>query len=139
MNANTKEKYDNETKNFETLKYNLSDNTDILLDNSCNPDANFFNKKFQKSLDTPYLISGDNTPLKLPGLHISNKSIERKYSIKFLRAMLDEHIAWNNHIHAIEKKLAKNIGLLYGARQFLDKEITSDYILLIYPFLFKLC
>ena len=53
--------------------------------------------------------------------------------------MLDEHIAWNNHIHAIEKKLAKNIGLLYGARQFLDKEITSDYILLIYPFLFKLC
>ena len=36
--------------------------------------------------------------------------------------MLDEHIAWNDHIHAIEKKLAKNIGLLYRARQFLDKE-----------------
>ena len=51
MNANTKKKYDNETKNFETLKYNISDNTHILLDDSCNPDANFFNKKFQ-SLDT---------------------------------------------------------------------------------------
>ena len=36
--------------------------------------------------------------------------------------MLDEHIEWNDHIHAIEEKLAKNIGLLYRARQFLDKE-----------------
>ena len=64
----------------------------------------------------------DNIPLKLPDLHISNKSIERKSSIKFLGVMLDEHIAWNDHIHAIKKKLAKNIGLLYRARQFLDKE-----------------
>ena len=58
MNANTKEKYDNETKNFETLKYNISDNTDILLDDSCDPDVNFFNKKFQ-SLETPYLMRGE--------------------------------------------------------------------------------
>ena len=64
----------------------------------------------------------DNIPLKLPDLHISNKSIERKSSIKFLGVMLDEHIAWNDHIHAIEKKLAKNIGLLCRVRQFLDKE-----------------
>ena len=64
----------------------------------------------------------DNIPLNLPDLHISNKSIERKSSIKFLGVMLDEHIAWNHHIHAIEKKLAKNAGLLYRARQFLDKE-----------------
>ena len=32
----------------------------------------------------------DNIPLKLPDLHISNKSIERKSSIKFLGVMLDE-------------------------------------------------
>ena len=82
----------------------------------------------------------DNIPLKLPDLHISKKSIERKYSIMFLGVMLDEHIAWNDHIHAVEKKLAKNIGLLYRARQFLDKEsLKTIYILRIYPFLFKLC
>ena len=40
MNANTKEKCDNETKNFETLKYNILHNTDILLDDSCDPDVN---------------------------------------------------------------------------------------------------
>ena len=42
MNANIREKYDNKTKNFETLKYNLSDNTDILLDDCCDPDVVFF-------------------------------------------------------------------------------------------------
>ena len=47
MNANTKEKYDNETKNFENLKYNTLDNTDIILDNSCDRDVNFFNKNFK--------------------------------------------------------------------------------------------
>ena len=78
----------------------------------------------------------DNIPLKLPDLHISNKSIERKSSIKFLGVMLDEHIAWNDHIHAIEKKLAKNIGLLYRARQFLDKEsLKTIYFSYIHSYL----
>ena len=35
----------------------------------------------------------DNIPLKLPNINISNKSIERKSSIKFLGVMLVEHIA----------------------------------------------
>ena len=51
MSANTKKKYDIETKNFETLKYNISDNTDILLGDSCDPDVNFFNKKVLTCLD----------------------------------------------------------------------------------------
>ena len=59
MNANTQEKYDTKTKNFETLKYSISDNTDIHLDNSWDPDINFFNKKFQ-SFDTSYLMSGQS-------------------------------------------------------------------------------
>ena len=42
--------------------------------------------------------------------------------------MLDEHIAWNDHIHVTEKELAKNIGLLFRARQFLDKEALKTHI-----------
>ena len=57
----------------------------------------------------------DSIPLKLPDLHIFNKTIERTSSIKFLGVMLDEHITWNEHIKTIGKKLAKNIGLLYKA------------------------
>ena len=53
----------------------------------------------------------DSIPLKLPVFHIANKSIERKSSIKILGVILDENIAWNDHIHAIESKLAKNIDL----------------------------
>ena len=64
----------------------------------------------------------DNIPLKLPDLHFSNKSTERKSSIKFLGVMLDEHITWNDHIHAIEEKLPKNISLLHSEKKFLDKE-----------------
>ena len=34
----------------------------------------------------------DNIPLKLPDLQIANKTIERKFSIKFSGVMLDENI-----------------------------------------------
>ena len=61
----------------------------------------------------------DNLPLKLPDLHISNKSIARKSLIKSLRVMPDKHIAWNDHIYAIDKNLAKNVNLLCRAKQFL--------------------
>ena len=73
-----------------------------------------------------------NIPLKLPDLHISNKTIERKSSIKFLGVMLDEHIAWNDHIHAIEETL----DLFYRARQFLNKEsLTTLYFSYIHSYL----
>ena len=38
----------------------------------------------------------DSIPLKLPDLHIFDKTIERTSSIKFLGVMLDEHITWKN-------------------------------------------
>ena len=81
MNANTKEKYDTETKNFKTLRHDTSDNTDILLDNSCDPEANFF----YKSLDTPYLIPGEfhdflnNSLDQFPVLHLNFRSIKRNF------------------------------------------------------------
>ena len=61
----------------------------------------------------------DKIPLKITGLHISNKFIEIKSSIKFLGEMLDGHITWNDHKYTIR---AKYIGLLKRVRQFLDKE-----------------
>ena len=78
----------------------------------------------------------DNIPLKLPDVHISNESIERKSSIKVLGVMVNEHIASNDHIDAIEKKLAKNVGLLYRARQCLDKEsLKTIYFSYIHSYL----
>ena len=48
---------DPERPNFENLKYDIVVNSDdILLDNSCDPDVNFFSLKTQ-NLDTPYILS----------------------------------------------------------------------------------
>ena len=39
-----------------SLEYSISDNThEILLDNSCDPDINFFDTGIQ-NIDTPYII-----------------------------------------------------------------------------------
>ena len=52
-------------------------------------------------------------PLKMPELKIGNSIIKRKSSVKFLGVMLDVNISWKDHIKTMEKKLAKNIDLLY--------------------------
>ena len=35
--------------------------------------------------------------------------------------MLDGNVTWKDHMHTIEKKIAKNLGLLYRAKQLLNK------------------
>ena len=118
MNANTREKHDNETKNLETLKYNISDNTDILLDDSCDPDVNFFNKKFQ-SLDTPYLMPGefrnflDNSSDQFLVLHLNIRSIKKNFenfrlflnSINFTFSVICLSETWWDDLATIEKSL----------------------------------
>ena len=54
-------------------------------------------------------------------LQINNQKVERVESIKFLGVFLDQHLSWTYHIKYIENKIAKNIGLLYRAKQFLNK------------------
>ena len=77
-------------------------------------------------------------PLKLPELKIGNNIIEKATSIKFLGKMIDENISWRDHIKTVENKLSKNIGLLYQAKQFLDKN-SLNIIFFIYTFVFKSC
>ena len=36
--------------------------------------------------------------------------------------LLDDNLSWKEHIKYIENKIAKNIGLMYRAKPFLDKE-----------------
>ena len=49
----------------------------------------------------------DNILPKLPEATFLIKVLKENLPIKFLGVMLDEHIAWNDHIHAIEKNLLK--------------------------------
>ena len=65
---------------------------------------------FHKSWDIDYL------PLKLLILTINNFEIKRTTSIKFLGILVDENLTWNDHIHILENKLSKNVGLLYRSK-----------------------
>ena len=85
---------------------------------------------FHKSWDK------DNLPLKLPILKINNFEIKRTTSIKFLGIMVDENLTWNDHIHILENKLSKNIGLLYRAKPYLDKNtMTTLYFSFFHSYL----
>ena len=74
----------------------------------------------------------DNIPLRLPNLNINGFTIERESSIKFLGVWIDENLTWRDHIHTVENKIAKNIGLLYQGKHYLDdnclKPIYFAYI-----------
>ena len=80
----------------------------------------------------PQIIKKDNIPLRLPNLNINGVTIERESSIKFLGVWIDENLTWRDHIHTVENKIAKNIGLLYQGKHYLDdnclKQIFFAYI-----------
>lgn len=58
----------------------------------------------------------------LPKLKINDEIILRQSSIKFLGVLLDENLTWGRHIQQVENKIAKNLGIIYKAKQFLDKK-----------------
>ena len=52
---------------------------------------------------------------------IKKYKVKRVESIKFLGVLLDKNLSWRDHIKYIENKIVKNVGLLYRAKLFLDK------------------
>ena len=65
----------------------------------------------------------DNISLMLPKLTINNNNVERQEFIKFLGVLLDENLNWKKHTEYTEKKIAKNLELLYKARPFLERNV----------------
>ena len=58
----------------------------------------------------------------LPELFINNQVIKRQSSIKVLGILLDEDLSWKEHLKYTENKVAKNIGLIYKAKPYLNKD-----------------
>ena len=59
--------------------------------------------------------------MQLLNLNISGFTIEHESSIRFLGVWIDENLTWRDHIHTVENKIAKNIGLLYQGKHYLDE------------------
>ena len=60
------------------------------------------------------------------------RTVQRESSIKFLGIWIDKNVTWRNHIHAVENKIAKSIGLIYQGKHYLNdnclKQIYFAYI-----------
>ena len=86
MNPNIQEIRRTNYWNFETLKYNRSNESgDILLDNAYDPDLHFFGKNI-KNLDTVYVLPQDfHDSLEKPVtsyfsiLHLNIQSIKKTF------------------------------------------------------------
>ena len=74
----------------------------------------------------------DNIPLRLPNVNINGLTVERESSVNFLGVRIDENLTWRDHMHTVECKIAKNIGLSNQGKHYLDenclKEIYFAYI-----------
>ena len=85
-----------------------------------------------KSVFFPQIIKKDNIPLRLADLNINVLTVERESPIKCLGVRIDENLTCRDHIHTVENKIAKNIGLLYQGKHYRDenflKQIYFAYI-----------
>ena len=61
-------------------------------------------------------------PSHLPTLKTNNQDIKRVNTMKFLGVLLDVNLSWKKQMKYLENKIAKNIGLMYRAKPFSDKE-----------------
>ena len=115
-----------QTANIELEKIAILFQANKLSLNESNTKFTLFHKSWDK----------DNLPLKLPILKINNFEIKRTTSMKFLGIMVDENLTWNDHIYILEKKLSKNIGLLYRPKPYLDKNtLTTLYLSFFHSYL----
>ncbi|MBY0580085.1 MAG: hypothetical protein K2P53_00155, partial [Rickettsiales bacterium] len=78
----------------------------------------------------------DNLPLKLPDLKINKINITRQTSVNFLGVILDENLSWKTHISSLERKLSRNIAIMYKAKPFLNtRSLKNLYFSFIHSYL----
>ena len=69
-------------------------------------------------------------------VRININNIERKSFVKYLGVYIDEHLNWEPQIQHVNNKLAKNIGILYKVRKYLNLNVLKQlYYTLVYPYL----
>ena len=100
------------TVNDELIKINEWLSTNKLSLNVGKTKFSLFHKSGKK-----YSISSH-----LPTLKVNNHHIESVNKITFLGVLVGNNLSWKEQIKYLENKIAKNIGLVYRAKSFLDKE-----------------
>ena len=78
--------------------------------------------------------------MKLPNnsikLKIENTNIKEVQSIKYIGVILDNKLSWIQHISYVKSKISKGIGIMYKARNYVNKNaLLGLYHSYIYPYL----
>ena len=142
MNVNTSESSESEIESFENLKYSIADNNNnILLDESCDPDVNFFNANFE-NLNTPYLFPEDfnsayeneSSSNYLSILHLNIRTIKKNFenfkmflnSISFTFSIICFSETWLDEANSTENSLYELLN--YMSKHYVRKWWWSVYI-----------
>ena len=78
---------------------------------------------------------------KIPGIDelkikINNTEIGRVDKTKFLGVLIDSRLSWKPHIHEVENKIAKNIGIIHRLHFLFPRNILRNlYCSLVLPYL----
>jgi hypothetical protein len=87
---------------------------------------------------THYMIFGSQKK-KFPHsltIEIDSTIINEVEQTKFLGVILENNLNWKKHIAYLSTKIAKSIGILYKAREMLNKKILSQlYYSFLYPYI----
>ena len=69
-------------------------------------------------------------------VRININNIEHK---SFVKSYIDEHLNWESQIQHVKNKIAKNVGILYKIRKYVDLNVPKQlYYTLVYPYLLKI-
>ena len=121
MIVNTSESSESEIESFENLKYSIADNNNnILLDDSCDPNVNFFNVNFE-NLNSPYFFPEDfngayeneSSSNYFSILHLNTRSIMKNFenfkmflnSINFTFSIICFSETWLDETNSTETSL----------------------------------
>ena len=67
-------------------------------------------------------------------IKINNEQIQEKEYTKYLGIRIDKHLNWSQHIHHVNLKLSRGIGILAKLRHFVSKKtLKSLYYSFIQP------
>ena len=69
-------------------------------------------------------------------IRIDGSTLNRSTNIKYIGVIIDHKLNWCDHIAHVKNNVSKGIGILYKARQFLDKKSLHNlYYSYIYSYL----
>ena len=99
-------------------------------------------KSNKSSLNTTksYYAVFHRARIKLPNnytkIKIDEANIMEVQCIKYLGVILDNKLSWIQHISYVKRKISKGIGIMYKARNYIDKKVLLGlYHSYIYPYL----